>query len=54
VTDVHEEILRGKRYLILDRDAKYTEGFRGAVFDQPPCLDMTLVHPDDIELRPPP
>jgi hypothetical protein len=31
VTDVRDGVLRDKRYLILDRDAKYTEGFRGAL-----------------------
>jgi putative transposase len=28
ITDVDDGFLRGKRYLILDRDAKYSEGFR--------------------------
>jgi putative transposase len=28
ITDVNEGFLRGGRYLILDRDAKYTEGVR--------------------------
>jgi putative transposase len=28
ITDVNEGFLRGGRYLILDRDAKYTAGFR--------------------------
>jgi hypothetical protein len=31
VTDVEEGVLRGKRYVILDRDAKYTDGFRSAL-----------------------
>jgi putative transposase len=31
VTDLGDGILRDKRYLILDRDAKYTEGFCGAL-----------------------
>ena len=29
VTDLNEGFLRGKRYLILDRDTKYCETFRG-------------------------
>ena len=28
ITDVDDGFLRGKRYLILDRDAKYSDGFR--------------------------
>lgn len=31
VTDVGDGVLHGKHYLILDRDAKYTEGFRGVL-----------------------
>jgi integrase-like protein len=31
ITDVDEGFLRGKRYLILDRDAKYSDGFRNAL-----------------------
>jgi transposase InsO family protein len=29
VTDVNEGFLRGKRYLLLDRDTKYSDAFRG-------------------------
>lgn len=35
VTDVGDGVLRDKRYLILDRDTKYTEGFRGALSQDP-------------------
>ena len=31
VTDVEDGVLRGKRHVILDRDAKYTDGFRSAL-----------------------
>ena len=31
ITDVSDGFLRGGRYLILDRDPKYTEGFRHAL-----------------------
>jgi putative transposase len=34
VTDVGDGVLRDKRYLILDRDTKYTEGFHGALSRQ--------------------
>ena len=34
VTDVGDGVLRDKRYLIWDRDTKYTEGFRGALSRQ--------------------
>jgi len=31
ITDVDDQFLRGKRYLILDRDTKYTDGFRNVL-----------------------
>jgi putative transposase len=31
VTDVRDGFLRGKRYLILNRDTKYTDAFRGII-----------------------
>jgi len=31
ITDVDDGFLRGKRYLILDRDTKYSEAFRGVL-----------------------
>jgi putative transposase len=31
ITDVDDGFLRGKRYLILDRDAKYSDGFRNVL-----------------------
>jgi transposase InsO family protein len=31
VTDLEDAVLRGKRYLILDRDARYSEEFRGVL-----------------------
>jgi transposase InsO family protein len=31
VTDMNEGFLRGKRYLLLDRDAKYSDAFRGVL-----------------------
>jgi transposase InsO family protein len=31
VTDVRDGILRGKRYLLLDRDTKYSDAFRGII-----------------------
>jgi putative transposase len=31
VTDIEDGFLGGKRYLILDRDAKYSDAFRGAL-----------------------
>jgi transposase InsO family protein len=31
VTDVRDGFLRGKRYLLLDRDTKYSDAFRGIV-----------------------
>jgi hypothetical protein len=29
VTDINEGFLRNKRYLLLDRDSKYSDAFRG-------------------------
>jgi hypothetical protein len=31
VTDIHDGFLRGKRYLIMDRDTKYSDAFRGII-----------------------
>jgi hypothetical protein len=31
ITDVDDGFLRGKRYLILGRDAKYSDGFRNVL-----------------------
>ena len=31
ITDVDGDFFRGKRYLNLDRDAKYTDGFRNVL-----------------------
>jgi putative transposase len=31
ITDVDDGFLRGKRYLVLDRDAKYSDGFRNVL-----------------------
>jgi putative transposase len=31
VMDLEDAVLRGKRYLILDRDAKYSDEFRGVL-----------------------
>jgi transposase InsO family protein len=31
VTDVYEGLIRGKRYLLLDRDVKYSDAFRGII-----------------------
>jgi putative transposase len=31
VTDIRDGFLRGKRHLILDRDTKYSDGFRGII-----------------------
>jgi hypothetical protein len=31
VTDSHDGFLRDKRYLILDRDTKYSDAFRGII-----------------------
>jgi putative transposase len=31
LTDLNDGFLRGKRYLILDRDTKYSDAFRGVL-----------------------
>jgi putative transposase len=31
VTDIRDGFLRGKRYLLLDRDTKYSDAFRGII-----------------------
>ena len=40
ITDVDEGFLRGKGYLILDRDAKYSDGFRNALVREGPIRDQ--------------
>jgi hypothetical protein len=44
LTDVNDGFLRGKRYLILDRDTKYSDAFRSVLVRE--GIQVIRLHPE--------